>query len=925
MSFWAIIDTLLFKPLELIFEVVYVMTYRVIENPGLSIIVLSLVMNVLVLPLYKRADAMQEEERDMEMKLHKDVSHIKRTFHGDERMMILQTYYRQNNYKPTYVLRGAISLFLEIPFFIAAYRFLSGLQLLNGVSFGPIRDLGKPDGMLVLPLSLTYSVNILPVIMTTVNLISCIIFTKGSPLKTKIQLYGMAAFFLVFLYSSPSGLVFYWTLNNLFSLVKTIFYKMKNPLKSLGVILSVTGIGVMAYGIFFYHLPTIKRISFFVCCGLLMQVPLVYDVLRNKMHFVFPLPKETYSKKLFFAGCIFLAIITGVLIPSAVISSAPQDFISINYFYHPIWFIVSSGCTAVGIFVIWLGVFYWLAKPYVKSLFDKAIWIVDGIALINYMFFGKNLGILSPSLQYEHGLNHSMQTQLLNLGVGLFISVVMLLVLAKIGKKYILNLLMILIIASGVMTFTNIVEIKKSVDSVMTNASDQIPQFALSKNGKNVIILMLDRAMGIYVPYMFNEKPELKEQFSGFVYYSNVISFGGSTNFGSPALFGGYEYTPYELNKRSDEPLVSKHNEALKVLPVLFDQNNYDVTVCDPTYANYMKIPDLSIYNEYPNIDCYITNGKFTDMKIVESFIQNNTRNFFCYGILKVMPLCLQEILYDYGSYNQSSYLQNETMLEPTYFEQVINDVHTAIGLNKEFMDAYNILTYLPYITDIVDDDTNTCLIMTNDTPHNPMLLSEPDYVPKDTVDNTTYDENHQERFKYNDRVLRMENELQITHYQVNMATMLQLGTWFDYMRENGVYDNTRIILVADHGRRLNQLENFSLEDGTDIECYYPLLMVKDFDSEGFIISDEFMTNGDVPALATDNLIKNPVNPFTGKLIDSSEKTAHDQYVIGSVEFSVSINNGNQFLPSQWYSVHDDMRVPENWKIVLEEGILPEE
>ena len=50
-----------------------------------------------------------------------------------------------------------------------------------------------------------------------------------------------------------------------------------------------------------------------------------------------------------------------------------------------------------------------------------------------------------------------------------------------------------------------------------------------------MVVLMLDRAMGQYVPYIFNEKPELKEQFSGFTYYSNVISFGGYTNFGSPA------------------------------------------------------------------------------------------------------------------------------------------------------------------------------------------------------------------------------------------------------------------------------------------------------------------------------------------------------------------------------------------------------
>lgn len=116
MSFWDILGTLLIKPLQLLFEVVFVMANRVVGDPGLAIIALSLAMNFLVLPLYRRADAMQEEERETELRLHKGVAHIKKTFRGDERMMMLQTYYRQNNYKPTYVLKGATSLFLEIPF-----------------------------------------------------------------------------------------------------------------------------------------------------------------------------------------------------------------------------------------------------------------------------------------------------------------------------------------------------------------------------------------------------------------------------------------------------------------------------------------------------------------------------------------------------------------------------------------------------------------------------------------------------------------------------------------------------------------------------------------------------------------------------------------------------------------------------------------
>lgn len=222
MSIGDILSTLLLGPLKLIFEFIFFFANKLTGHAGLSVIALSMMVNLLLMPLYKRADAMQKEARDTEAKLHDVVNHIKKTFSGDERMMILQAYYRQNNYKPTDALNGSVSLLLQIPFFMAAYQFLSGLSLLEGVSLGPIPDLSVPDAMIVMG---GMTINALPVIMTLVNVISSAMYLKGFPLKTKIQLYGMAAFFLVFLYDSPSGLVLYWTMNNLFSLVKTLLYK----------------------------------------------------------------------------------------------------------------------------------------------------------------------------------------------------------------------------------------------------------------------------------------------------------------------------------------------------------------------------------------------------------------------------------------------------------------------------------------------------------------------------------------------------------------------------------------------------------------------------------------------------------------------------------------------------------------------------
>ena len=79
---------------------------------------------------------------------------------------------------------------------------LSSLALLNGKTFGPIKDLGAPDGLLVIG---SLAINILPVLMTAINLVSSSIYLKGSDIKGKIQLYGIAAIFLVLLYNSPSA------------------------------------------------------------------------------------------------------------------------------------------------------------------------------------------------------------------------------------------------------------------------------------------------------------------------------------------------------------------------------------------------------------------------------------------------------------------------------------------------------------------------------------------------------------------------------------------------------------------------------------------------------------------------------------------------------------------------------------------------
>lgn len=924
MSIVTAVYTMIIGPLELMFEVIFAIANRIINNPGLSIIFLSVTMNLLVLPLYRKADAMQAAEREREAKLQPWVRRIRQTFKGDERFMMLQTYYRQNNYKPTQALNGSFSLLLEIPFFIAAYRFLSSLQILKGEPFGPIQDLGAPDALIQIA---GISINLLPVLMTLINIISAAIYMKGFPIKSKIQMYGMALIFLIFLYGSPAGLVFYWTLNNAFSLLKNIFYKLKNPSAVIRTLASAAGILLAGFVLIHPRHTTNRQLFVFGVC-LLLQVPLLLHIFHRKFKREKEYTSERPYRQLFLASCIFLTILTGLLIPSSVLRSSPLEFVEISAFKTPLWYVLSSLLFAAGMFLVWFGIFFRLAENKGKSIISAVVFFASVAAVINYMFFGTEYGTLSNMLVYGDELRVMKTDIRTNLMVLSFAALFVFLIVwkKKTALSYIMSIAMCL--SASMMGISNMISIQKEVYAsrdLIEAAVSETPKIVLNKTGKNVIVLMMDRAYGGFFPYLLQENPELQKQFAGFTYYPNTISYGNYTNVGAPALFGGYEYTPVELDKRSDELLADKHNEALKVMPVLFLNDGYRVTVYDPPYAGYREITDLRIYDDYPEIHRGITEGNFTTDGIIVASRQNELdymerirqRNFFCYSIFRIAPLPCHRILYNHGIYNALDRVQDELVLAV----QKKENISQAKGINRPFMKAYSVLFNLNQFTEIHEAAQNTFLMLSNTTTHEPMLLQEPEYVPASIVDNTEYDAEHPTRYSISGESLVLSNNYQMEHYQINMAAMIQLGNWFDYLRENDVYDNSRIIIVADHGRDLDLFDRkLGNSKYDDLNYFYPLLLFKDFGSQELSIDEHFMTNADTPVLAFSGLIDNPVNPFTGKSINDLQKAEPVQYVGATTDWHTSTNNGTTFQKMIWFSTENSMLDTSKWKKL---GSLP--
>ncbi len=213
---------LFIAPLEWIMRTVLEAGFASFGTYGVALVFMSIVVNVMLLPLYHLAETWQESERRVQHDMEKQLKRIKHTFKGKERYMLMSTLYRQHEYHPIYAVRTSFGFLIQVPFFFAAYHFLSHYAPLNGASFWIFTNLAKPDELLRVA---GLPVNVLPILMTVINIVSALVYTNRLRFKDKVQLYVMAALFLVLLYSAPSGLVFYWTCNNIFSLLKNMVYE----------------------------------------------------------------------------------------------------------------------------------------------------------------------------------------------------------------------------------------------------------------------------------------------------------------------------------------------------------------------------------------------------------------------------------------------------------------------------------------------------------------------------------------------------------------------------------------------------------------------------------------------------------------------------------------------------------------------------
>ncbi len=405
--------TLVIYPLTLIIETAFRLSRAVCGDRGFAVIGVSVAVSLLCLPLYIVAEAWQDIERKKQKQMQAGIERIKKAFKGDEQYMVLTTFYKQNHYHPLMALRSSFGLLIQVPFFMAAYSFLSNLSVLQGYKFFFIRDMGKPDALFYIG---SFPINILPIAMTIINIAGSAVYTKGFKLKEKLPIYAMALIFLAILYDSPAGLVLYWTMNNVFSLVKNIFYKIKRPLLALYLLACAAAAAGIFRTLFIHNGLFSKRVVLALLFALVFFIPLFAKAavwaLKN------PLKELTQNKSLrhsIFLLCAFsLALLTGLVIPSYTISSSVQEFVDIDGIMNPNHYILTTLVQSMGFFVFWLCCVYFLFGKKVQTLMAFAASLALLWAAANAFVFGGNYGILSRVLIFEKTVVDSAAAKAIN-------------------------------------------------------------------------------------------------------------------------------------------------------------------------------------------------------------------------------------------------------------------------------------------------------------------------------------------------------------------------------------------------------------------------------------------------------------------------------------------------------------------------------
>jgi YidC/Oxa1 family membrane protein insertase len=202
--------------------------YIIIPNYGIAIILLTILTKVVFLPLTFKSSESMAKMATLNPKMAEIRARLKDK--PDKMNQEISELYRREKINP---LSGCLPLLLQMPVFFALYNLLNSHFELRGALFIPgwIPDLSAPESVLTFPFEIPLigtALRLLPLLMVASQILSSK-FTQpsGTPqqggAQAKLFAYALPIVFLFMLYNMPSGLVLYWTVQNILSTAQQVY------------------------------------------------------------------------------------------------------------------------------------------------------------------------------------------------------------------------------------------------------------------------------------------------------------------------------------------------------------------------------------------------------------------------------------------------------------------------------------------------------------------------------------------------------------------------------------------------------------------------------------------------------------------------------------------------------------------------------
>ena len=218
----------MFNWLQIVLKWIMTLFYSIIPNWGVSIILLTLFIKILLFPLQQKSLKSSARMGEVSPKLKE----IKEKYKDDPEKMNAATMalYKEADIHP---FMSFIPTLIQFPILLAMYGLLNKHFELRGAMFIPgwIMDLSAPESVLRFPFTIPFignELHLLPIIYLATMMLLMIYTQKstGGANNGAMQIFMTYLFPIIFffvLYNTSSGLLLYWTMSNVFSIIQQFF------------------------------------------------------------------------------------------------------------------------------------------------------------------------------------------------------------------------------------------------------------------------------------------------------------------------------------------------------------------------------------------------------------------------------------------------------------------------------------------------------------------------------------------------------------------------------------------------------------------------------------------------------------------------------------------------------------------------------